>query len=176
MNRPISPATVLRPVVAAALLIDFFLYSTGNPSIAYSALRGWFLIEVFAFLGLMVYSLLVFGQGKRGARPLRVFWLPLSSFQHCFSSAVVGVPKSERPTWKARSWSLFEIRNLSSFKLIQRRDRSLKRLYVVSAIPLANLSFQHSGGSTISSDVLIATNIFWCCPRTGLASRWFLFG
>jgi hypothetical protein len=73
MSRPISTGAFLRPLFAAALLIDFFLYSTGNPSIAYSILRGWFLVDVFAFFGLSAYALSRLRKGKEERAPFAGF-------------------------------------------------------------------------------------------------------
>lgn len=73
MNTPISTGAVLRPLFAVALLVDFFFYSTGNPSIAYSILQGWFLVEVFAFFGLSAYALSRLRKGKAERSPFVAF-------------------------------------------------------------------------------------------------------
>jgi hypothetical protein len=75
MTKATSAGTFWRPLSAALLLIDFFSYSTGNPSIAFSLLRGWFIVEVIAFVVLSGYALSRLRKGKKERAPVVGFLL-----------------------------------------------------------------------------------------------------
>ncbi len=47
-NRKQITAFGWRTVASVLLIVDYFLFSTGNPSLTYSVLGGWFIIPLFA--------------------------------------------------------------------------------------------------------------------------------
>lgn len=70
MNTPARTNPLWPTVASCALILDYVLFTTGNPSITYSVLGGWFLIPLIAAVLVSVFYAFRVGRESNGRRSL----------------------------------------------------------------------------------------------------------
>lgn len=70
MNTPAKTSLLWPTVTGCALILDYALFTTGNPSFTYSVLGGWFLIPLVAAVLVSVLYAYKVGRESNGKRSL----------------------------------------------------------------------------------------------------------